>query len=186
MADAAATGSSHTPAHLVKHVCFRLHGQELAVDIAAVKETLAMRPLTRVFLAPPHIAGIMNLRGDIVAVLDLARRLGLPPTTLTSSTRVVVCRYPRPLPAESAAVDAVPDALLPAEGLAAGILVDALTELRTLDMGHLEPPPPTLPEDTASLLRGVTTGAGGAPLQVLDVARLLEREHSRATRREAS
>lgn len=170
MADPAASRPSQAPVHRVKHVCFRLHGQELAVDIAAVKETGAMRPITRVFLAPRHIAGIMNLRGDIVPVLDLAQFLGLPPTPTLATTRVVVCRHP--------AADA--------QDLVAGILVDELADLRLLDMERIQPPPPTLSESAAMLLRGVSATADGPPLQVLDVARLLELERSRALRREAS
>jgi purine-binding chemotaxis protein CheW len=151
----------------VKHVCFRMHGQDFALDIAAVRETLALRPITRVFLTPPHFAGIINLRGDVVPVLDVAQLLGLPPIVTSHDTRVVLCQY-RP------------------EQILAGILVDELTELRTLDLDRLEPPPATLPRDTAALLAGVVMLDGHTPLQVLDIARLFTSDQVRVFQREAS
>lgn len=169
-----AAGPDEPAASLAKHVCFRLHGQELALAIGAVKETMAVPPITRVFLTPPCFAGIINLRGDVVAVLDLARLLGLPATALTSETRVVICRPSRD-PATTAG-----------EALCAGILVDELTELRALDPARIEPPPPTLSRTTAALLAGVVMTDRGTPLQVLDATRLFACDQVRVFQREAS
>lgn len=183
----------------VKHVCFRMHGQDFALDIAAVRETLAVRPITRVFLTPPHFAGIINLRGDVVPVLDVAQLLGLPAIVTTHDTRIVLCQY-RPARAGAgeagggteARMDAKPEAKIDdkidarGERMTAGILVDELTELRTLDLGRLEPPPPTLPRETAALLGGVVMLDGQTPLQVLDIARLFTSDQVRVFQREAS
>jgi purine-binding chemotaxis protein CheW len=151
----------------VKHVCFRMHGQDFALDIAAVRETLALRPITRVFLTPPCFAGIINLRGDVVPVLDVAQLLGLPPIVTGHDAHIVLCLY-RP------------------EQILAGILVDELTELRTLDLDALEPPPTTLPRESAALLAGVVMLEGRTPLQVLDIARLFTSDQVRVFQREAS
>lgn len=173
----AAGGRSRGAGAPVKHVCFRMHGQDFAVDIAAVRESLAVRPITRVFLTPPCFAGIVNLRGDVVAVLDVAQLLGLPPIVPGRDTRIVLCQH---RPAGAAAGAAAP------EPITAGILVDELTELRTLDLGRLEPPPPTLPRETAALLAGVVLLEDGTPLQVLDIARLFTSDPVRVFQREAS
>ncbi|HWN71129.1 MAG TPA: chemotaxis protein CheW [Haliangium sp.] len=167
----------------VKHVCFRMHGQDFALDIAAVRETLALRPITRVFLTPPHFAGIINLRGDVVPVLDVAQLLGLPPIVTTQDTRVVLCQYRA---AGAGADGGAPRGEPRREPVLAGILVDELTELRTLDLGRLEPPPPTLPRETAALLAGVVMLDGHTPLQVLDIARLFTSDQVRVFQREAS
>jgi chemotaxis signal transduction protein len=201
----------------VKHVCFRMHGQDFALDIAAVRETLAVRPITRVFLTPPHFAGIINLRGDVVPVLDVALLLGLPAIVTSHDTRIVLCQY-RPARAGAgpgagpeakpeATNDVKPEAKPKAEprakpratidpksearidrteAMSAGILVDELTELRTLDLGRLEPPPPTLPRETAALLGGVVMLDDRTPLQVLDIARLFTSDQVRVFQREAS
>src|SRR5262249_1637412 len=73
-------------------VSFDVRGQRLGCPIAQVKETIVVRPITRVFLTPAWVAGIINLRGDIVAVLDFAVLLGLGPTLPQPETRIVIVR----------------------------------------------------------------------------------------------
>jgi purine-binding chemotaxis protein CheW len=136
-----------------KLVCFLLNGQEYAADIANVVETLAVRPITRVFLSPAWLAGIMNLRGDVVAVLDLARLLGMAPTIVTDDSRIVLARH-----AERRA----------------GLLVDRLAELRVADLDDIEPAPITLAPEVAQLLRGIVTSASGDVVRVLDLPALFE------------
>ena len=116
-------------------------------------ETLAVCPVTRVFLAPTWLAGIMNLRGDVVAVLDLSRLLGMAPTVVTDDSRIVLARH---------------------GGRRAGFLVDGLAELRTAGLDRLEPPPVTLAPDVAGLLRGIVTFSPGEVVRVLDLAALFE------------
>lgn len=189
-----ATSPDGRSASQVKHVCFRMHGQEFALDIAAVRETMAVRPITRVFLAPPHFAGIINLRGDVVPVLDVAQLLGLPPIVTTHDTRIVLCQYRQgqARAAEAAGAGEAAAGLAPGAGsgegvtLSAGILVDELGELRMLDLARIEPPPPTLPRDTAALLGGVVMLDDHTPLQVLDIARLFTSDRVRVFQREAS
>jgi chemotaxis signal transduction protein len=136
-----------------KLVCFLLDGQEYAADIVNVAETLAVRPITRVFLSPDWLAGIMNLRGDVVAVLDLSRLLGMAPTIVTDESRIVLARH-----AERRA----------------GLLVDRLAELRVADLDELEPAPVTLAPEVAELLRGIVTTPSGEVVRVLDLAALFE------------
>jgi purine-binding chemotaxis protein CheW len=105
-----------------------------------------------VFLTPPWIAGIINLRGDVVAVVDLAAFLGLGRTPIAAATRIVLART-----AERGA----------------GFLVDRLDDPRAVDLGALEAPPATLEPAIASMLAGVATLAGGEPLAILDLAAVL-------------
>jgi purine-binding chemotaxis protein CheW len=142
-------------AHGPKAICFWLSGQELGVPIEQVKETIVLRPITHVFLTPPWVAGLINLRGDVVAVLDLAGLLGLPSTGFTDETRIVITRH---------------------DGKTAGLIVDRLAEARGYDPGRLEPPPPTLAPEAAELVAGVATQENGAPLVLLDLAKLYHSE----------
>lgn len=150
-----------------KVVCFWLGKQQFAAPIGEVKETIVLRPITRVFLTPRFVAGIINLRGDVVAVLDLSEFLGLGATEIGADTRIVIARA--------------------GDGTAktAGILVDRLAEVRWLDDGELEAPPPTVAPAAAELLAGVKTLEGGAPLCVLDLARLFGSERLRQFQRKA-
>src|SRR5215813_8073601 len=139
-------------------VSFDVRGQRLGCPIAQVKETIVVRPITRVFLTPAWVAGIINLRGDIVAVLDLAVLLGLGPTLPQPETRIVIVR---------------------SGAHTAGVLVDRLTEARTVDLDGLAAPPSTVDPDVAGLLAGVATLADGAPLAVLDLGKLFESDRLR-------
>jgi len=146
-----------------KLVCFYLQDQEYAANITDVKETMLVRPITRVFLTPQWLAGIINLRGDVVAVIDLAQLLGLPATAITDNSRILIAWH---------------------EGKSAGIVVDRMAELRTLDLGSLQPPPPTLSAETSSLLLGLATVEGGAAVRILDLPSLFESERIRAFQRD--
>jgi purine-binding chemotaxis protein CheW len=64
--------------------------EEYAIPILRVREILAYAALTRVPRAPEFIAGVMNLRGTVVPVVDLRIKLGLPPTVVTPQTCVVI------------------------------------------------------------------------------------------------
>jgi purine-binding chemotaxis protein CheW len=138
-----------------KAICFWLSGQQLGVPIEHVKETIVLRPITRVFLTPRWVAGLINLRGDVVAVLDLAGMLGLPSAGFTDETRIVITRQ---------------------GGKTAGLIVDRLAEARSFEPDRLEAPPATLGDDAAEIIRGVATQEDGEPLVVLDLERLLHSE----------
>jgi len=71
-------------------VGFRVGGQELAVPIAQVQEVIRAVPVTRIPAAPAHVLGIMNLRGRVVPMLDMASLLGL--AAVGENRFIVVCR----------------------------------------------------------------------------------------------
>lgn len=143
---------AHAKASLIG---FQLGGRRFACRITDVKETIVVRPITRVFLTPAWVAGIINLRGDIVAVIDLAAFLGLGRTAIAAATRIVIAR---------------------AGESSAGFLVDRLDETQAVDLdrlGTLDAPPAGLDAEVAALLAGVVTLPGGEPLAVLDLAKIL-------------
>jgi purine-binding chemotaxis protein CheW len=137
---------------LERVISFWLRGQLFALPIAQVRETLAMgkRAVTRVFQTPDFVLGIVNLRGTILAVLDLGRYLGLGRATLGETTRVLV--------AEGAV-----------QRRTAGLLVDAVAPWRAVDPAGLAAAPPTLRGERAACVRGVVTLEGGRPLALLDL-----------------
>lgn len=68
----------------------RVGGDAFALDVTRVLEVARPTALTRVPAAPEHVRGLMNLRGRILPVLELATRLGLPAATESPTSRVVV------------------------------------------------------------------------------------------------
>ena len=128
---------AHEPslaARSVRLVCFQLHEQELALPIADVRETLRVPPITRVFLTPEWLLGILSLRGEIVPAIDLALWLGLRPTGVEDASRLVVLRR---------------------GGKVLGVVVDELRELRSIEPDQISGPPPTLSPEQLRLLAGV-------------------------------
>ncbi|HEY7955015.1 MAG TPA: chemotaxis protein CheW [Polyangia bacterium] len=163
-----------------KVICFTVAGQELAAPIRAVKETIRFRPLTRVFLTPPLVAGLINLRGEVVAVLDLAELLGLPSAGRRREDPDAAILILRATSTEGGRAG---------ERAAAGLLVDALHGARDVPLGELRPAPATLDAEAAAYLRGVVTISDehGAPrpLALLDPERVLDTERLRPFRRRA-
>lgn len=130
-------------------IALRVGSVSYALSLAEVQEILPVRPLTRVFHAPPAIAGVTSLRGEVLPVLDLGVLVGQEP---------VLSRLPSCI-----AVIAEPG------GRRAGLLVEALLGLR--DIGELQP----LPAGGSERLRGLSHGVlpEAPPCTLLSAAALL-------------
>ena len=149
--------SPGAPEGPLRLVCFELRAQELALPIADVRETVRVPPITRVFLAPACLAGVFSLRGDIVPVIDLGILLGLPATVVGDQSKIVVVDCAGPGDRLSAGV--------------AGIVVDRLRDLRTVE-ASLDPPPVGLAAEVAELMLGVIATPTGS-VRVLDTRAIL-------------
>src|SRR5437667_2000204 len=73
-----------------QHVTFFLMGEEYAVEINHVREIIECEPVTCIPTMPPAVRGVINLRGNVVPVVDLPVKFGLPPTALDSETYIVI------------------------------------------------------------------------------------------------
>jgi purine-binding chemotaxis protein CheW len=135
-----------------KLVSFEVAARALAAPIELVRETVDPRPITPLFGVPAAIVGLVSLRGELLAVLDVGRLLGIGVARRDEGSRLVV-------------VDV--------EGRQAALLVDRLGPLRTVARDALRPPPDTLPATESALLLGVVSLAE-RPLAVLDLRRVLD------------
>ncbi|RKH62681.1 chemotaxis protein CheW [Corallococcus aberystwythensis] len=113
---------------------FQVGDHLFGLDIARVQEILLPPPLTRVPGAPPEVAGLLNLRGQIVPAIDLRRRLDLPEGTAPADAPHVVLRGD--------------------EG-AVSLRVDAIGDILPFEQSDLEPLPDNLRGPLRSLLLGV-------------------------------
>lgn len=73
-------------------LAFELAGEAYGVDIRDLAEILLPRPATPLPRTPAFVDGVLTLRGTVLPVIHLARRLGLPPGELTRAARIVVLR----------------------------------------------------------------------------------------------
>jgi purine-binding chemotaxis protein CheW len=125
--------------------------QLCGVPVLAVRDVLGEQSITRIPLAPPEIAGSLNLRGRIVTAIDLRCRLNLPPAPPDQPLMSVVAEQGGELYA---------------------LLVDQVSEVMNLDPATFERNPPTLPQSWAAFSKGIYR-LEGRLLVVLDVSRLL-------------
>lgn len=110
---------------------FELGAGHYAVDASRVQEVVRGQELTRVPLAPPAIAGLINMRGALVTAVDLRRLLGLEEDVDAAiGTNLVV----------------------QADGEVVSLLVDGIGDVIRVDEAMLEPPPHTLPAELQQLL----------------------------------
>jgi len=126
-------------------------GQLCGVPVLEVRDVILESAVTRIPLAPPEIAGNINLRGRIVTAIDLRRRLALPEAGPGAKAAAVVAE---------------------AGGGGYALLVDQALEVLTLDVGDLEPPPPTLGPAWRDFATGIFR-LSDRLMVVLDIERVL-------------
>jgi purine-binding chemotaxis protein CheW len=134
------------------YVTLTVGGQLCGIPVLGVRDILAEQPITRIPLAPPDIAGSLNLRGRIVTAIDLRRRLNLPPPEPGQKRMSVVAEQGGELYA---------------------LLVDQVSEVMSLDTALFERNPPTLERNWALFSDGIYR-LDGRLLVILDVGRLLD------------
>src|SRR4051812_35430022 len=75
---------------LIQLVGFRLDGDDYAIPITKIQEIILMKPVTRVPQVPAFIEVLINLRGVVIPVINLRRRLGMPHRARDDETRTIV------------------------------------------------------------------------------------------------
>lgn len=113
---------------------FAVGAEEYGMDILRVKEVIRAPRLTRLPQAPSFVKGIINLRGDIIPIVDLRDKFGLESRTYDSFTRIIV-------------VDV--------DGRLVGLVVDSASEVVRIPSDQIDPPPPIIGGLSAEYIRGV-------------------------------
>ena len=117
-----------------QYCTFYVAGHTFGVDVLRVQEVFRYQEMTRVPLAPPVVRGLINLRGQIVTVIDLRRRLGLDDR-----------------PTDQPPVNVV----VHSDDGAVSLLVDEIGDVVEVSEEAFEPPPDTLQGEARELVRGV-------------------------------
>ena len=140
--------------NLHEYVTALIGGQLFGLPILRVQDVFAPERLTRVPLAPAEIAGVLNLRGRIVTLIDMRSRLGLGVRENSA-------------PAMAIGVES--------RGESYGLLIDSIGEVLKLDDMACEPNPSNLDPRLASVSTGIYR-LDGQLLMILDVDRVLDIE----------
>jgi purine-binding chemotaxis protein CheW len=141
----------------------RMGGSSYALPVAAVREVVRLPPVTRVPGLPPFVAGLTNVRGRVLAVLDLRTLLRLEGPR---GDRLVILDGEQ----DGGGTAQVPNP----RGTRAlvGLIVDAALDMVQLPTGGLEPLPPGIPPEAAGVLDGMTVLAN-TPIALLAPSGLL-------------
>ncbi len=119
---------------ILQLVTFRLEGEEFGVDILKVQEINKMIDITRIPNAPPFVEGVINLRGKIIPIVDLRKRLGFDGRAYDKSTRIIVVEL---------------------EGMILGFIVDSVSEVLRISESTVEPPPALVAGIESEYIEGV-------------------------------
>ena len=115
-------------------VSFKLGSEEYGVDIAQVQEINRMVAVTHVPRAPQFMEGVINLRGQLIPIIDLRTRFGMPRAEHTKNTRIVVTEI---------------------GAKRVGMVVDSVSEVLRLPADQVEPAPEMITGVDTEYIRGV-------------------------------
>jgi purine-binding chemotaxis protein CheW len=138
-----------------QYLTFFIAGEEHAIRILRVREIIQFAGVTRVPRTPAWVRGVINLRGSVVPVVDLAVKFGWSALKPTRLSCVVVC-----------------EVRLDGESVVMGLLADAVSGVVELPASDIQPPPPFGPRVKVEYLHGMGR-VGERLLLLLDVDKLL-------------
>jgi purine-binding chemotaxis protein CheW len=139
---------------LIQFVTFVLMDETYGINVMQVQEVLRVTEIAPVPGAPAYVLGIINLRGNVVTVIDTRTRFGLPSAEMDDASRIIV---------------------IESEKQVVGILVDAVAEVVELREGDIDMAPNVGTEDSSRYIQGVATREEGL-LILVDLNKLLTDE----------
>ncbi len=130
---------------------FRVADQEYAIDIMSVREIRGWTKATSLPHAPGYVRGVVNLRGTVLTVIDLGQRLSIASDKPSARSVIIVVEIGR---------------------RTVGLRVDAVSDILTIPIGDMLPPPELLADKTENFLRGLSI-IDGRMIRVLDLSAVL-------------
>ena len=134
---------------LRQYISFSIGEEEYGLELLSVKEVIRLREITWLPKAPSFIKGIINLRGDIIPIIDLRDRFGLDARVATAMTRVIVVEV---------------------DGRLMGMVVDSASQVVRIPPEQIDPAPPILGSFSGDFITGVGK-LDGRLLVILDPGR---------------
>jgi purine-binding chemotaxis protein CheW len=119
---------------LRQFISFSVGEEEYGLELLRVKEVIRIREITWLPKAPTFVKGIINLRGDVIPIIDLRDKFGLESRENTASTRVIVVEV---------------------DGRLMGMVVDSASQVVRIPADHIDPPPPVLGGFSKEFITGV-------------------------------
>ncbi len=124
---------------VLQYVTFKLDQETYGINVMRIQEVLRYTEIAPVPGAPDYVLGIVNLRGNVVTVIDTRKRFGLNAADVTDQTRIVVIEI---------------------DSQVVGVLVDSVAEVIYLHQSEIETAPHVGNEESAKFIQGVCNKNG--------------------------
>lgn len=142
----------------VELLTFKLSDQEYSLDIMCVREIRGWTKATPMPHAPSFMRGVINLRGTVLPVMDLAERLGLPARAHSDRNVIIVVKHGDSM---------------------SGLLVDAVSDIIAIKQSELQPPPDAATHGVPAIIKSLTL-IDDRMIRVLDLSNIITFEKSDA------
>lgn len=119
---------------LLQLVTFAIGEEEFGIDILKVQEIIRTMAITKVPNSPPHVEGVINLRGKVIPVIDLRCRFNMESRSHDNHTRIIVVDLHK---------------------VVIGFVVDGVSEVLRIQSSTVEPPPPVVSGIESEYIKGV-------------------------------
>ncbi len=139
-------------------IAFRIGEQEFCVDIMAVREIRGWAPVTPLPHSPSFLRGVLNLRGAVLPIVDLAARLGLPAAEPSARHVIIVAQV---------------------NGQVIGLLVEAVSDILTIGDGLIQQPPELASSRVRTFVQGLLA-IEGRMVSLISLDRILPRPEAEA------
>ncbi|MFK4259497.1 chemotaxis protein CheW [Agrobacterium tumefaciens] len=133
-------------------IAFRLHDQEFCVHTTSIREIRGWRPATPIPHAPADVIGVMNLRGIVIPIIDLANKLGMQSTVPNERSAIVVAEV---------------------HGMVIGLVVDRVSDILTVATSRLQPVPEIGGSESPCFVDGIIAQPDGM-ICFLNLERMFE------------
>jgi purine-binding chemotaxis protein CheW len=148
--------ATQTRAKAGKYLTFALGKEEYGIEILKVREIIGYMTITAVPQMPDYVRGIINLRGQVIPVVDLRSRFAMEPKEITDQTCIIVV-----------------DIHHESRSFNAGLVVDHVQEVLNIENGNIDDAPQFGTEVNTDFLLGI--GKSGSTIKLLlDIDRVLE------------
>ncbi len=148
-------GSAKAKGKILELCTFFTGEAQFGLDILKVQEINKLMEMTKVPQAPSYVLGVLNLRGRIVTVIDLGKKLGLSPTSLSNESRNII-------------VDSQDEYI--------GLLVDQIGDVVLADWNEVDPPPANIGAIQGRFFEGVFKAKNNL-IGIMDVEEVLKDEN---------
>jgi len=137
-----------------QYLTFEVDGEDYGVEIAFVKEIIPMEKITPVPEMPNFIEGLINLRGELIGVLNVRKRFSMPEIEYDEETCIIVMVYGE---------------------YTLGMIIDRVLETVTIDGNMISPPPSAKLRYANQFIRNIGT-VGGSVKLLIDIERFLSQD----------